>query len=203
MRTYFLKPAAASARRAVTPPSVPQPPEPGTSAPLSRCQKWRLSDLAEDAWLHLGQRDQLGGECLEDFRRRIAVEVCGRRISAASNGDYKALEARFLVIRGESGRAFQSALKSETEGIRIAHHKLSIELRAQGLQPGYAETIARAIFKRGLADLHTKEVWKVFYTIRNRGNAKHGKGNAANRNKSQRCKSVKQAFQPATENAPF
>jgi hypothetical protein len=188
MRTYILQPAASAPRpdRSTDAPVRSPAPYPGTSAPLSRRQKWQLSNLAEEAWLHLGRRDQLAGESLEDFRHRVAVEACGKRISAAGNGDYKAIQARFLVIFGESARAFDSAMKSETEGLRIAHQKLSTELLAQGLQPGYAETIARAVFKRPLASLHTKEVWKVFYTIRNRGNAKHGKGNAANRNKSQR-----------------
>lgn len=178
MRTYVLKPhqpdgiADTPARCEVIQPAASNAPEPGTSQPLSRRQKWMLSDLAEAAWLHLGLRDQLGGEPLDTFRHRIARSVCGRRISEAVNGDYKALEARFLSLRAESARAFESALKSETEGLRIAHHKLATELRAHGLQPGYAETIASAIFKRPLGELHTKEIWKVFYTIRNRGKAK-------------------------------
>lgn len=192
MKTFLLQPATVKQ----TLMSVPQSPEPGTCQPLSNRQKWRLSDLAEEAWLHLGQRGLLEGEALMAFRHRIAIGCTGRRISEASQSDYKTLEAKFLALRGESGRAFEAALQSETEPLRIAHHKLCVELRTQGLQPGYAESIARSIFKRSLGGLTTKEVWKVYFTVRNRGHAKHGKGKAANRNKSQRA-------QRAGENDPF
>lgn len=161
---------------------------PGTAKPLDKIQKWRLSDLAEHVYDFLKQRGELAGETLDGFRRRVAIAACTRRISQASHGDYKLIQAEFLKLKNRPVAAARALAQAATTAESIALFKLRESLKLHGLTEAYAEGIAQRIYKRPLASLKHKEIWTVNYTVRNNGNAKTGKGSKANRFKSLRAK---------------
>lgn len=154
---------------------------PGTATPLDKNAKWRLSELAERAYELLTARGLLAGEKLKDYRGRIAVAACGKRISEACHGDRMKIQAAFLHEMGQAKEAARAVVKAAATAKDIALHKLR-ELCQQKRYPvNYGEGIAFSVFKRPLADLTPKEVWKVYYSINNNANKRDGKGCEDNR----------------------
>lgn len=134
----------------------------GGAAPLSNRQKAYLSGLAKAAWRILSQ----GGGTDEkeaDYRKREAISCCGRRISEARNRDFSDLEAHFLALSGKSGRAFDSAMKADSNPARQALYKLRQLLAKQGRDESYAAKILRDKFKTTLADASAKQLWSVYF----------------------------------------
>ncbi|HEY1048188.1 MAG TPA: hypothetical protein VGE39_00480 [Prosthecobacter sp.] len=162
----------------------------GTAKPLDKQAKWRLSELAEATYQHLQNAGQIpAGETLESFRRRIAVEACGRRISHASHGDRKLIQAAFLKLKGQVHQAARAVAQAASTPLDIAKHKLWEKVHELDLTPAYAESICRRFFRCTVAELKTpRQVWSVFYTVQNNANAAAGKGSPNNRFKSLRAK---------------
>jgi hypothetical protein len=143
----------------------------GLGAKLSKGEKTHLAIEARKAYAKM-EGNGATDESFDEFRHRIALQACGRRISEALRADYSALAAAFAAIRGDTGRAFHIAQRGETEGRRIAAHKLKQALSAAGLADGYAATICLQQFKTGIESASTKQLWSLFYTITNRGRSK-------------------------------
>jgi hypothetical protein len=162
---------------------------PGTSAPLDKNAKWKLSELAEATFNQLRRNGELAGEKLEGFRRRIAIAACGRRISQACHGDRMLIQSAFLKLKGAVRQAAQAQAKAATTALDIALYKLSEAVKQTGLSESYAEGISRRIYKRPICALtSSKEVWTIIFTIKNNANAAAGKGQPSNRFKSLRAK---------------
>lgn len=158
---------------------------PGTSAPLDNRRKGLLASLSRRAWLELRARGVVSeSETLEAFRGRIAEQACGRRIRCAVVGDYKLIQAALLSELGQHRAAQQAAAQAVSTARDIALAKLWQTVRQRKLNAGYAEGIAQRIYKRAIAQLHTKELWTVIFTMTNNANARDGKGKASNRFKS-------------------
>lgn len=146
--------------------------------PLSNQQKWELSDLAEAAYKQLAAKGQLAplasdpGSAkrqLEAFRVEQADIACGVRISGALQRHYNDLKAHFEAILGQTGAAFGTLMRRETNGQRQAMWKLQRALAERKLTEGYALTIARAKFKKHtLESLNEKQLWVLFYDITGR-----------------------------------
>lgn len=166
---------------------------PGTAAPLDKRRKWILSELAERAYK--AAKPLTPGESLKDYRGRIATAACGRRISLASVGDYKVIQAAFLHELGAAQAAARAAAQATGTARDIALWNLGKALKKHGKSEGYAEGIAARIYKRPIAALGGKEVWTVIYTINNNANAAAGKGNADNRFKSLKAKRAANKYQ--------
>lgn len=154
---------------------------PGTSKPLDNKAKWRLSDLAERAFKMLDARGLLAGEKLKDYRGRIAVAACGKRISDACIGDRLKIQAAFLREMGRAEEASRVMVKAKATATDIALFKIRELCGKRSYPEGYAERIAFRIYKRPLDQLATKEVWTVFYSINNNANKRDRKGHEANR----------------------
>lgn len=170
------------------PVAVPAPVEKGVARPLSNWQKWKLSELSGSVYEFLSGQGGLVGESAEAFRHRIAEAACGRRISAAGQGDFKRIQAAFLEARGAVEAAARARQAAAMTPLRIAVHKLW-ELCARTNTPRQAaQTIAGRFYKGArVEDLTTpKQVWSVFYTVQNNANAAAGVGSKANRFKSRR-----------------
>lgn len=162
----------------------------GVSKPLTNRQKFLLSDLAKHVYAALRGRGLLVGVSLEDWRRNIAVKACGQRISRASHGDYKAIQAAFLHERGDEAGERRALVQAALTPLAIAVFKLW-ELCEKTRTPRHAaETISRRFWKgAGIAQLTTPhQVWCVFKTVNNNASAAAGKGSAGNRFKSRRAK---------------
>ncbi len=141
----------------------------GAQVPLSKPQKAHLSRLAKEAWTMLDRAGAID-EKADDWRRDQAISACGRRISEAVNGDFETLQAHFLGMAGKTDRAFQSAMRADSNDVRQARHKLDTFCRQHGLQPEYPAKIMRDKFKTTLDDASAKQLWAVFFDCkRNKG----------------------------------
>jgi len=161
--------------------------EKGLSRPLSNWQKWKLSELAESVYDHLRDAGELRGIQLDDWRRQVAVKACGQRISRASLGDFKHIQAAFLQERGRVDAAKRALAQAQAAPAAIAMYKLMELCRKAGTPAAYAHTLAARFYKGAeLSSLTAKQLWTIFYTIQNNANAKAGIGSAANRSKNKR-----------------
>lgn len=138
--------------------------EPGLNAPLSNREKYELSALAKKAWQKMA-RAHATDESEKDFRQRMSIQSCGRRISEALRGDYNKIEAALAIIAGETGRALQAGYRDQTSGARIAMNKLTVLLKEQGRDISYAARICRSMNKVELEDATSSQIWKVYYSL--------------------------------------
>ncbi len=72
-------------------------PEPGTTVLLTSKERQELAILAREAWLKMtgaGATD----ESFDEFRHRIAIQACGRRITEAIRSDFNLIKAAFAAI---------------------------------------------------------------------------------------------------------
>lgn len=162
---------------------------PGTSRPLTKRQKWLLADLARHVFDALRERGQLRGVSLEDWRHHIAVKACGQRISQASHGDYKRLQAAFLHEKGDEDGERRALVQAQSTPQGIALFKLRQTLKETNTPTAYAETLARRFYKgANLEDLTARQLWTLVFTVRNNASKTAGKGSPANRFKRRRAK---------------
>ena len=139
------------------------------SAPLSHRQKAYLAQLARRAW-ELADRE-VGTP--DEFRHAEVVRACGRQgLRCCGQDEYKRVEAHLLDLCGEHARAFNAGVRAETEGKRVAEAVLLRACRDFGFDLGYPAAICLRQFRCGLADASVQQIWKLIYTVRNRGNAR-------------------------------
>jgi len=117
-------------------------------------QKGYLSQLAKEAFRFLTAKGAIEGETEKEFRHRESIEACGRRISEAVNGDFELIEARFLMLMGRTKRAFESAVKADTNPERQARFKLAQLCQERGLEVPALEGAS------------VKRIWAVFFNIK-------------------------------------
>lgn len=137
------------------------------SLKLKNHQKAYLSQLAEEAYnvarAHYSHDDLK----LDAWRQRESINACGLRISEAEQRHYNDIKAHFELLKGDSGRAFQTQMREAGSDLRIADHKLSQELKKHGLTREYAEAIAIRKFKgQPLSHLTAKKLWVIIFDIR-------------------------------------
>lgn len=133
--------------------------------PLSKTQKGRLSMLAATAYAAQG----IGpADALAEWRRDTAIRACGMRISEATQANWADLKSAFLDLAGKPEKSFACQMREGDNKRRIALHKLAAALAEKGLQPSYAQAICRNQFKVPLEEANAKQVWCLFFTIKNR-----------------------------------
>lgn len=154
------------------------------SAPLSHTQKRYLSQLSDRAFDRAAAQARGRGETpvtdaatRKQFRHDEVVKACGKvGLRCCGQDDYLRVKAHFLNLLGESGKAFNAHLRAETDGRRVIEHKLVAACKDFGLHLSYADKICRTQnHGAGLQDVDDKALWRIFYTIRNRGNARKRK----------------------------
>lgn len=157
------------------------------SAPLNNRQKAYLSQLARRAFNLEVARARGAGEVIEDnqpsdpllqdaehYRHAHVAFACGKMgLRCVSQDDYKAIEAHFLNLLGETKRAFNSFVLSATEKKRVAKYMVVAACKEFDFQIGYAEHICREQNNgTGLDDVDSKTLWRIVFTIRTRGAAR-------------------------------
>lgn len=138
--------------------------------PLSNRQKGILAQLAKTA----ARRQYLPetGPEHDAWRQETSLRLAKTRIRDARQKDWETLHAIWLDLAGDSGAAFTSLLRSADNKRRVAAYKLDQLLKALGLRRGYAETILRSKYKTTWAEAPAKSIWKVFFELKSRANAK-------------------------------
>jgi hypothetical protein len=136
----------------------------GAAKPLSNNQKARLSMLARKAYEH----QKVQGMTATEWRHEIAINKVGCRISEAMQKHWNDLKSTFEDLAGRPGKAFNTQLRAGDNKRRIALYKLTNELAAHNLAPGYAEHICQAKFKIPLAEASAKQIWALYFDITKR-----------------------------------
>jgi len=141
--------------------------------PLDNGQKARLCIMAREAFEKMHGRAPASAAELEAWRREQQQKACGLlSLTFADQKDYPALEAHFLDLLGESGKAFMRLLKPELKEQRQALAVLARDCRERGLNLGYPSAICRKQYKCTLEEASPKQIWRLVFTIRNRRQAK-------------------------------
>ncbi|MCX6908124.1 MAG: sigma-70 family RNA polymerase sigma factor [Verrucomicrobia bacterium] len=144
-------------------------PVPSPSAPLDNGQKAHLCILAREAFEHVHGRPASSEAEFNAWRYEQAAEECGvSSLCAATQREYKLVEARFLRLKGQARAAVRAHERAATEPTRLAMFKLREALRERGLAESYAEAICRRQFKRGLNEASARQLWCLVFTVRNR-----------------------------------
>lgn len=158
------------------------------AAPLTNGQKRYLSQLSDRAFNRAaaiargeGQSPDISTRARAQYRHDQVVAACGKiGLRCCSQDDYKLVEAHFLALVGEHGRAFNSFVRATTESRRVAEHKIIEACNEFGFKLSYADSICRQQNNGlGLDDVTEKKLWQIFYTVRNRGLSRKRKEVAA------------------------
>lgn len=157
MRVYQLKPIGDAKHRGDA-----ECPDAGWK-PLTRNQKTRLVLLAKRGWAAAGEPGEF-----DPWRQDVAVQACGRRISEASQKHWADLKAEFQSRAGDEAGAFETQLREGDNKRRIAMHKLTEALAQKGLPGAYAAAICRTQYKCPLEEASAGQLWRLFYTVKNR-----------------------------------
>lgn len=116
---------------------------------------------------------------LNDFdewrHEQVSRACCKQGLRCCDQDDYGAVKAHFLRMLGQTSQAERAAVRGAGNGRRVAEYKLVQQLKDGGFQQSYAEAICQNMFGHGVAAASEKEVWKVFYTVRNRALARRKK----------------------------
>lgn len=148
------------------------------SAPLSNKQKAYLAGVARRAYNMAAAVARGRGEVLEvgaeDWRHAEVAKACGKLgLRCCSQDDYKLVEGHFLDALQRPGEAFNAFVRGATNKRRVAEWKVVKECERFGFALGYADKICRAQnHGAGLDDVDEKALWRLVYTIRNRGNGR-------------------------------
>lgn len=159
---------------------------------LTTAQKRTLGKLAREAWDGLSEAARseaieaaLDAGCttktaIIDHWRKVQQEsVTGMAsMTGMTNRDFTRMQMHWLLLKDSQGnrnpdaapsaRTMYAMARAQEEPLRVAHHKLAEALREQELPAAYAEKICQTQYRCSLADASEKQVWRLFYTVRNR-----------------------------------
>lgn len=142
---------------------------------LSNKQKGYLAQLARRGFYRTAAIARGRGEtfdststAFEGWRHSEVAKACGKLgLRCCGQMDYKRVEAHFLALLGEDGKAFEAHMRAETEPQRQAESKILGQLKEMGMKLGYAEGICRRMHHGiGLSEASPKQLWKVFFALR-------------------------------------
>ena len=171
-----LAPPALPGRRSVTPAAATTE----TSLPLAsakpagRAEIQRLAIFARAAWEDCGAR--AAGVPFDDWRHdqvRMATEGRATGLRDLRRGDWRVVAAHFLSLSGKVRPAFRTAKRAGREDRDEAAHKLREACdEARVMWPDYPAAICRQQYKCGLDEATAKQLWRLYYTVRNRRHVK-------------------------------
>ncbi len=169
----------------------------GSQVPFSNGQKAYISGLARKAWLLLKQNGATD-ESEKDYRGRESIAAVGRRVSEALNGDFETLEAHFLANAGQPVKAFNSAMKADSNDARQARFKIKKLLTKHSLTEAYAAAIMKDKYKTTLDGASAKQLWSIYYDCQRGMKSRQGKS------ADQLMKEAEARFVPAQDDTiPF
>lgn len=151
------------------------------ASPLSLDQKRVISQLAASAYKAWPEReayelinsDMAKSKCLEAWRHVEQGKAVGiQSLRECTQAHYLRLKAHFEALGGRLDKAQRTIRREASNGARIALFKLTGALREAGLDEAYAAQICRQMYRVELGHASEKQLWNLFYTIRNRAKAK-------------------------------
>ena len=185
--------------------------------PLSKNQLITLNILIKEAFEYQQRHHATDDLNVHEWRHEQCAKCVGQpRLSKCNNSHYRKLKAHFEVMAGRgsfnniilagtptTGSAPDDTYQNRQIKVKLIfdsllEHGRRMTMAGKGEQcitAVYVETIARSKFKLAQVDLHkltARQLDQLLYTVRNRMNAKEGRGDAAKRNKSQRTKKAPQ-----------
>ncbi len=143
---------------------------------LSDKQKRLLSQLSARAYNHLaslargrGEQPDLSYKAYDEFRHREVALATGKAgLRCCSQDDYSTVQAHFLHLLAEDGRAFKALVREATNENRIWEHKILKQLAAMGKPNnlGYIAGICRQMF-HGLSLLEAtpEQLRKIYFAL--------------------------------------
>jgi hypothetical protein len=173
--------------RAATRPSAGKPgrgkaqrnvePRHTASSALNAEERQELGMVAKQAWEACGAK--AAGIPADEWRHeQVAIATQGKaaRVSDLRRGMFRDVLAHFLLIKGDTARAFRTAQRSgqDMADRDLALHKLREACEEGGLAyPDYPAAICDRQFKCTLDELETGRIWFLFYTCTRRARAKN------------------------------
>lgn len=165
------------------------------SAPFSKLQKRLLSQLAARAFRRecalargRGEDPDASWRAHETWRHQQVAAACGKLgLRCCSQDDYKLVEAHFLHLLGEDGRAMAALVRHQAQPRSTAEAVLWRELQQAadvGITREYVAAICRRQFGCSLLDASENHLWHLVYTVRNRAAEKRRKRTANARQQS-------------------
>lgn len=134
----------------------------------------RLARAAYDGWEgREGFEDANPGlsksKCFEAWRRYEQGKAVGvQSLVQCTDDDFLPLVAHFQNFKGQGAAAVKTLLRQAERGRITPFFKLQQALAERGLDEAYAAAICRRQYKCELGDASEKQLWSLFYTIRNR-----------------------------------
>lgn len=144
-------------------------------APLSRDQKRIIAQLARQAYDRWEGReafeainsDRSRTACFEAWRHCEQGKAIGlQSLCECTQAHYARLKAHFEALVGLDPTP--TLVRDRDNPRRIALHKLTEALAAAGLATSYAAAICRRQYRCALDEASAKQLWNLFYTVRNR-----------------------------------
>lgn len=127
-----------------------------------------------------GDLDQLaldGGKVAEDNWRHAQVALaCGKHgLRLCSQDDYALVKAHFERLLGMEAKSIRTEVHAAGQARRTVEVKILQACEQWGVKLSYAATLAKG---KTLDECTVAELWKVLYTLNNRGKAKRDKAAA-------------------------
>lgn len=171
-----LAPPALPGRRSVTPATVTAetPLAEASRKPAGRAEIQRLAVFARAAWEDCGA--QAAGVPFDDWRHdqvSLATGGAATGLRDLRRGDWRKVAAHFLTLSGKFRPAFRVAKRVGQEDRDEALYKLREACDEAGVMyPDYPAAICRTACKCELDAATAKQLWRLFYTVRNRRHIK-------------------------------
>ena len=170
------------------------------AAPLSHEQKGVLCQLYRRAFDYQVDRGALGDSAVfEDWRHEQQSAAVGKEsLTSCSQDDFAPLMSHGYKLAGEDGLAMKWIVRGQTNPKRVALAKLGEACLEAGVKyPDYPAAICRQRYKCELEALSPNQLWKIFYTVRNRRDSVHRSKVGIPR---PRDRAVRSVSQPSTLN---
>lgn len=140
---------------------------------LSNDQKRILSNLARRAFNLEGAKARGRGETWDgsataevDWRHAQVGKAVGKiGLRCCDQADYKIVEAHFLALLGETGKAMNALVRSQTNERRQIEHKICEVLATMRKPINYAASTCKQMFRTSLEDASVDQLWRIFYAL--------------------------------------
>lgn len=164
-RSYFLNPHKATNQYRSKQNAYPT----RLSGPFSNEQKASICILARTAADSMGL-SFVSTAHFREWRQEQQFKAVGKQsLTECVQDDFLPVKAHFLNLAGKSVPAMNAHLEHQTEPERIAMHKLAEALAVIGKPMAYAAAICRNQNKCELSEANSKQIWRLVFTIKNRG----------------------------------
>lgn len=149
-------------------------------APLSNIQKRDISIAARRAYEAWDGREAYEAinsessrtECFEAWRHVEARKAVGiESLREMTQAHFNRVLAHFEQLAGDVAGAARRRGRDQDNDRRIALHKLKEACQAADVGLSYAATLCRTQYRCALDEATTKQLWNLFYTVRNRRKA--------------------------------